>query len=300
MRIQPTSTTFPHRTRGGRALSAALGVLIWVLVWILTGIADPRSSAADTRPPVDINIVVSLDRSDSISPQEAQAQLHGIAYTLGHDRFARVVDSGLHGRIGLAIVAWSSFGRRVEILPWTLIDGPAAALATAAAIVARTPAAVGTRHRPQTDIALGIRTGTEYLDRAPFQAAQGVINIVSDGIDNFGIVPHVPRRDALRRGYTINALTMGRGSAVAALRRFYQRDVIGGPRAFVHNVLAPDEMLEGTLRKMLTEVALLNRPMDAPLVAPTAAAHADLFDAGGGGVGWATPPWTGATGLPAH
>lgn len=206
----------------------------------------------------DINMVVSLDRSESISLEEAAQQIHGLVHALRDPRFGASVASGWNGALGLSVVTWSSFGKTQELIPWTLLRGPeeSARLAERLERLLDNPPVL--IDGSQTDLALGIRSANKALRQAPFRTIKEVINIVSDGISNIGNVPNVARDAAVGEGVVINALTMGRGSAIAVMRRYYERNVIGGPSAFVHNATTNETTSDAMLRKMLLEIALLN------------------------------------------
>ena len=64
----------------------------WIVV-LLSGLF-PLIATAQSAPPVDLAIVVSLDRSESIDTDEAKAQIDGLVYALRHPRFRRSVASG--------------------------------------------------------------------------------------------------------------------------------------------------------------------------------------------------------------
>ena len=93
----------------------------WLLALVLSCFS--LAGQAQAAEPVDIAIVVSLDRSESIDVLDAVAQIDGLVFTLRHDRFRDFVAVGWHGSIALTVVTWSSFGRHEVILPWMRIAG---------------------------------------------------------------------------------------------------------------------------------------------------------------------------------
>lgn len=223
--------------------------------------ALPFAAAAEDR--TDLNMVVSLDRSESVNAEEAIAQIQGLIHALTHERFIGAIQSGAQGRIGFAVVKWSSFNRSEVILPWTVI----ADLEDAEAVSTRLYTAMKKRRLlpdgTQTDLAFGIEVATAMLDAAPYRATRDVINIVGDGLSNIGRLPSVDRDIALSRGITINALIMAKGRAVPVLTRYFEREVIGGPLAFVHHATNVAEFAMAMLRKMVLEMARF-QAMDAP------------------------------------
>lgn len=236
-----------------------LGAWAMLLVLIISSaLVAPEVAEADDEVETDINMVVALDRSESISLEEASQQIVGLVYALRDPRLTTSIENGWHGRIAITIVTWSSFGKSDVLLPWRLLADQDAILTLAddlEGFLTDPPLLVD---GSQTDLALGIRSAGKELQSAPYPSLRQVINIVSDGISNIGNVPNVARDKAVNDGVVINALTMGRGSAIPVLRRYFERNVIGGPSAFVHNADSPDEFSHAMLRKMLLEIALLN------------------------------------------
>ncbi len=230
----------------------------WFLALVLSCL--PFAAQAQAAKPVDIAIVVSLDRSESIDAEDARAQIDGLVFTLRHSRFRDTVAVGWYGSIALSVVTWSSFGRHEVILSWTRIAGADDADA-AATILELDYARQGVaRHGTQTDVAFAIEVGMKQLDALPWKASKSVINVVADGISNIGRLAMVDRNTALARGFTVNGLIMARGKAIEVLSRYFQRQVIGGPAAFLQVSVSNDEFANAMLRKILLEMVRLRRP----------------------------------------
>jgi hypothetical protein len=220
--------------------------------------ALPSASATAAPTMTDINMVVALDRSESISSEDAALQITGLAYALTHPSLLDAIAQGRHKRIGLAVIKWSSFNRAGTLLPWVIIGGETDAGRVADQL--RLLLYDGSRadDGSQTDVALGLDRGTAMLAQAPTPAEKQVINIVGDGVSNIGNVATIGRDAAVSRGITINALILAKGSAVRVLTAYFKREVIGGPTAFVHHTTGDEAFAEAMLRKMLVEIALLN------------------------------------------
>ncbi len=229
----------------------------WLLVLILSAL--PLVARAEASMPVDIAIVVSLDRSESIDADDAAAQIDGLVFALRHSRFRKSVGVGHFGRIALTVVTWSSFGRHQVILPWVQIaDGRDADVAAAVLELDHARQRVA-RHGTQTDIAFAIEVGMDRLDALPWPASQSVVNVVADGISNIGRVATVDRDAALAQGITVNGLIMARGSAIEVLSRYFRREVIGGPTSFLQVSTSAEDLANAMLRKMLLEMVRLRR-----------------------------------------
>ena len=116
---------------------------------------------------------------------------------------------------------------------------------------------------PQSYNALGdaINHAMGLIRTAPFRGERAVIDVSGDGPDNRSLVPAPLARDeAVRAGITINALAVVKeGSSVAErgerLVASYQRDVIGGPGAFVVVARNYPDFAQAIFNKMIREVA---------------------------------------------
>ncbi|HEY9568993.1 MAG TPA: DUF1194 domain-containing protein, partial [Thalassobaculum sp.] len=209
------------------------------------------AAVADT----DINMVVALDRSESVDYADRARQVESLAAALTDLRFVAAVQAGWNGRIGLAVMTWSSFERTHVVVPWTAIGSREDAAAIVA--VMRDYEAVGADagHKPQTDVSLALSVGVRMLREAPFPTTRRIINVIGDGIDNFGGDAFIDRDLALAQDITINGLVHARGSAIPVVVRFFEAQVIGGPYAFVIPVPTPESFAAAMLRKMLMEIA---------------------------------------------
>jgi hypothetical protein len=236
-------------------IMARLCLSLCVLVLSLT--AGLNTVSAESGP-VDIAMVVSLDRSESIDQEEARAQITGLIYTLKHPRFLHAVQNGLHGRIAISALTWSSFTRHEVILPWMMISGREDAEAAAQWLGKFLDRETTMTHGKQTDVAFGLETARMQMQALPWRAGKRVINIVSDGISNTGHVAVVDRDKTWAQDIAINALIFAQGSAVRILRNYFRDNVIAGPSAFVQLARTDADFAAATLRKMVLEIAYLN------------------------------------------
>lgn len=243
--------------RAFRSIAAAALLSVGVVMPGLAQTGQPTGGASATV--TDINMVVALDRSESVDLTARTAQVESLAAALTDPRFVAAVRAGWQGRIGLAVLTWSSFDRTRVVVPWTVIDGPEASAAIVATLRDYQARGADVEHKPQTDIALALSAGMRMLNAAPFQATKQILNVIADGIDNFGRETFIDRDLALDHGITINGLVHARGNAVPIVERFFETQVIGGPYAFVLTTLTPDSFTGAMLRKMLMEIADASR-----------------------------------------
>ena len=221
----------------------------------LTGF-DTGTRAHDDLAGVDANIVTALDISDSIGRYEEWLEQTGTARAVLHPAFLEAVANGHHGQIGFAVYTWSDGGEYQVIIPWTRIDGPAAARSVAETIqsfrlIDRSdfpgtdeqaaseprgggPASVsGGLQGGMTDISGALAFGHGMLQAAPYSASRNVINLFTDGVDNVGEGPDRSRDLAVAAGETVNAIALGRHPDLPG---YLAAHVAGGPGSFVMNL----------------------------------------------------------------
>src|SRR3546814_4166753 len=148
-------------------------------------------------------MVVALDRSESVDYADRARQVESLAAALTDLRFVAAVQAGWNGRIGLAVMTWSSFERTHVVVPWTAIGSREDAAAIVA--VMRDYEAVGADagHKPQTDVSLALSVGVRMLREAPFPTTRRIIHVIGDGIDNFGGDAFIDRHLQLAQDITI-------------------------------------------------------------------------------------------------
>ncbi|MFO1060303.1 MAG: DUF1194 domain-containing protein [Dongiaceae bacterium] len=200
----------------------------------------PAAPAAAQEQPVDLELVLAVDVSRSMDQDELALQRDGYVDALTHPEVIAAIASGITGRIAIAYVEWAGDGSQAVILPWRLIDGPAAAR-TAAADLAEASVAETRRH---LDL-----LGPAVLRRAVRPTASGHAPYdrrLRRRPNNAG-APVTAARDAvLSRGISINGLPVilkrglfGSLPEPEMLDAYYRDCVIGGPGAFTVPVRSP-------------------------------------------------------------
>jgi hypothetical protein len=219
---------------------------------------------ADTQPRTDADLVTAMDVSASIGRHEEWLQKTGLARALVDPDFVAAATSGPHGRIGFSVFAWSEAQRARVVVPWTEIASADDAARVSRQILATTlvdrsdygggdlDAVREPRPQPgRTDLSAAIDYGAGLLDSAPGGAARGVINVLTDGVDNVGGPASEARDRAVARGHTINAVALDLNPALAEHLR---AEVVGGRGAFVLAVSAPERVAEFFRRKLLLDL----------------------------------------------
>ena len=168
---------------------------------------------------------------------------------------------------------WAGPSWQSVIIPWTVIDSPAAAHAFADRLAAQPIS----RQR-LTSIGAALEYAKELLADTGFSGLRRVVDISGDGPNNSG-PPTADARDALvDQGVVINGLPIMLKAAspsffdLADLDRYYAACVIGGPGAFMVPVKDITELKEAIRRKLLLEISGLGAP---PRLVKTQHADAD-------------------------
>src|SRR5258705_11439349 len=89
------------------------------------------ASAAAAQLLVDLELVLAVDVSLSMDLDEKRLPRDGYIAALRDGQVHQAITSGPHGRIVVTHMEWAGPSVQNVVIPWTLIDGPAAARAVA-------------------------------------------------------------------------------------------------------------------------------------------------------------------------
>jgi uncharacterized protein DUF1194 len=257
--------------------AAALGGLALGVTMFVIGDPVIEEAAAQVRgkPPaatttdVDVELVIAVDISYSMDPDEQALQREGYILGLTSPEFLNALQQGAHGKIAITYFEWAGATDQRIVVPWRLIDGPATAKAFTDEI-----AAAPYRRAYRTSISGALHFAWPLFENSGFRGLRRVIDVSGDGVNNQGDVVTIVRDMVLERGITINGLpillkppsfaTMD----IEDLDIYYEDCVIGGPGAFVIAIRKRDQFREATRTKLVQEIA--SREI-APRVIPAAA-----------------------------
>src|SRR5665213_2187219 len=213
---------------------------------------DRRSSAI----PVDVELVIAVDVSYSMDPDEQALQREGYIQALTSREFLTALREGANGKVAITYVEWAGQFDQKIVMPWRLIDGPEAADAVAAEI-ARAPY----RRASRTSISGALKYVKPLFDDSGYRGLRRVIDVSGDGANNAGELVAPVRDDVLSAGITINGLPImlkrSRSSImdIENLDVYYEDCVTGGPGAFVVPIKDRAEFVKATRTKLLLEIA---------------------------------------------
>lgn len=206
---------------------------------------------------VDVELILAVDVSGSMSPTELRIQRRGYVEALKSDEVWNAIDRGLIGSIAVMYVEWARYDLQKIVVPWRKISTREDALEFADLLL---NAEYGGMQN--TSISGAIRYGADQLNENAWFGLRRVVDISGDGPNNQGGSVTLARDDAISDGIIINGLPIivtgqvrGRGSFRGDLSEYYKNCVIGGPGSFVIPVTKWEEFGEAVRRKLVWELA---------------------------------------------
>ena len=228
----------------------------------------PGSRTADVLD-VDVELVLAVDISYSMDPDELALQRDGYVEALTSPEFLTALRNGMHGRVSVTYVEWAGVIDQKIVMPWRLIDGRASAEAVAAEI-SRAPQ----RRAYRTSISGALTFTPPLFEESGYRGVRRVIDISGDGTNNQGPPVTLVRDEVVAKGITINGLPImlkrpnPSTMDIPDLDLYYEDCVIGGPGAFVVPIREREKFREAIRTKLVLEVAGL---VPQPRLVPAAA-----------------------------
>lgn len=225
------------------------------------GVAAPNNARelaqnGDSRPAVDIELILAVDVSYSMDLDELAVQREGYAEAIQSKEFLQALKALPNGKVAVTYFEWAASNDQKIIIPWRLIDGPESADAVADEIL-KTPV----RRASRTSISGAIYFAMPLFDQDPYHGLRRVIDISGDGPNNNGAPVVGARDEALSKGITINGLPIMVKEPTYStmdidnLDYYYEDCVIGGPGSFVVSIKDREKFKEAIRTKLLMEVA---------------------------------------------
>ena len=204
---------------------------------------------------VDLELVLLVDVSRSMTERELEIQRQGYASALLSDDVFAAVQSGLLQRVALTYVEWAGNGSQRIVVPWTIIDGKESADVVAQRLTQNFP--IGLMH---TSISGALRFAIEDIEANEFDGLRRVVDISGDGPNNAGGPVRRARDRAIEAGLVINGLPLMTWEernlfGIPDLDVYYLNCVIGGPGGFVIPVNDWDDFPMAVRQKLVLELA---------------------------------------------
>jgi len=227
------------------------GGLVQVAILLVALLAAPvigaPARAADR--PVDVELVLAIDSSDSVDDREFSLQIIGLADALRHPKVIKALGAGPRKSIAVSVVEWADREGQTVMVPWTRLHDAA----SARGLVARIRRLTRTYERGVTSVSGIIDFAVASFVGNGFLGTRRVIDISSDGRQNDGRSLPDARAEAGALGVTINALTIL--NEYGSLDDYYRREVIIGPSAFVEAAADYEAYPPAILRKLIRELS---------------------------------------------
>ena len=216
--------------------------------------ALPAGGDAVALEPVDVELVLAVDVSQSMDYGEHELQRQGYVAALLHPQVLSAIRGGIYGRVAIAYVEWGA--TQTVMTPWALIEDAAGAGRFAEALAA---APIRTIHGTSISGALGY--AASLFESNGYEGLRQVIDVSGDGPNSSG-APVVPIRDAvLAQGFIVNGLPImlrepsNTFYSIPDLDIYYADCVIGGPGSFVLPVDDPSQLADAIRQKLVLEIA---------------------------------------------
>ncbi len=224
---------------------------------------------------VDVELVLAVDVSLSMDPDEQRLQREGYIAALRDPAILKAIRSGRHGRIAVTYFEWAGPDIQTLLVPWRVIDGPQ----SAEAFIGELAAKRYSRYR-RTSISAALEYSVGLFDDRAFSSERRVIDVSGDGANNSGAPLEPVRERIVESGIVINGLPIILRPSltysswdIPNLDRYYAGCVIGGPGSFMIPITKPEEFATATRQKLLLEISGITpepRVMHAQLGPPPA------------------------------
>jgi len=230
-----------------------------VAVLALRGNAAPLSApklAEGVATVVDTEVVLAVDVSYSMDPDEQKLQREGYVQALTSRDFMGALKAGTNARIAITYFEWANVGDQKILVPWRLIDGPESADAVAAEL-AHAPY----RRASRTSISGGLMFAQSLFGTSEYRGLRRVIDVSGDGANNNGPPVTTVRDEVVANNIIINGLPIMLKKPnlltmdIEDLDVYYEDCVIGGPGSFVIPIKEREKFTEAIRTKLVLEVA---------------------------------------------
>jgi hypothetical protein len=228
---------------------------------IAFGLSLASAAPASAQTAVDLQLVLAVDASGSVSEARFELQKQGYVAAFRNPALLRAARSGPAQGIAVTMVQWTGPAMQVQIVPWVLVNDEASMQRLAAAIEAAPRQLFG----GGTSISGAIDHAMTLFPRSPFSGGRRVIDVSGDGRNNRGRPAADARDEAVRAGVSINGLPIL--ALEPDLEGFYRDNVIGGPGAFVIPAASFETFADAILKKLIIEISDVESARPLPLPA---------------------------------
>ena len=207
---------------------------------------------------VDLQLVLAIDASNSVSDERFELQKRGYVAAFRNPQVIKAIASGAEQSIAVTMMQWTGPFTHVQVVPWMLVKDAVSASALANAINQSERELFG---GGGTSISGAIDQGVMLLSQSPYKSHRRTIDISGDGPNSSGRSVIRARDEAVAQGIGINGLPIL--SIDRRLDQYYYSYVIGGPGAFMIPAANYESFAEAIVKKLILEIAA-NPPPPGP------------------------------------
>lgn len=237
------------------------------MLW-LAGVCGAAVSGWAQTGSVDLELLLAVDASSSVSAEEFELQTGGLAGAFRDPRVVAAIRASGDLGIAVAVVQWSDSRKQFLAVDWRQVRDEDGAQALAEEIESVPRFLVG----GGTAIGGALEYCIRQFDLNDFTGRRQVIDVSGDGRTNQGSQPSDQRDIAVARGITINGLAILNEDPT--VDSYYAANVIGGTGAFVMTANDYGAYADAILAKLIKEISGVpiarSRPEGAPQLARAA------------------------------
>ena len=233
---------FGLSTRHLRGLATVLAAALLLLT-------PPGATPAQDNPTVDLELVLAVDTSSSVSVQEFDLQMRGLASAFRDPAVAAAIRASGDLGIAVSMVQWSDNRKQMVAIEWMAVRDQPSATKFAEEIDNTPRFLIG----GGTSLGGALSFAMRQFEDNGYQGRRQVIDVSGDGRANQGAHPARLRDKAVDQGITINGLAILNEDHY--VDRYYQFNVIGGTGAFVMTAADYQDFATAILEKLVKEIA---------------------------------------------
>ncbi len=248
-------TRSPHGRGGRRAMFgrprlslSALGGLGVPAAFAAALLFASTDLASAQEWPVDLELVLAVDVSWSVSGEEFDLQVRGLAEAFRSPMVNEAIRASGDLGLAVALIQWSSHRKQVLAVDWTVIHDEKTASDFAEEVENMPRVLAG-----NTAIGSVLEFAIPQFAGNGFQGRRKVIDVSGDGRSNQGPEPWLVRDVVVAHGITVNGLAILNEDPT--LDRYYSTNVIGGTGAFVVTANDYEAFRVAIVAKLIKEIS---------------------------------------------
>ncbi|NNF78640.1 MAG: DUF1194 domain-containing protein [Rhizobiales bacterium] len=204
--------------------------------------------AGATGKKVALELVLAVDASSSVDPQEFQLQVSGHVTAFKDPDVIAAISAQGQGGVAVTYVEWSSRFEQIQVVGWTQVHDQATAYAFANAIKRNANQA----RASGTAIGEAVIYSVQLIENNEYNGARRVVDVSADDRYNAGSTPSYAQDVARRGGVQVNGLAV---DPTGVLTSYFRKNVIAGPGAFVMQANSYADFARAIKLKLLRELS---------------------------------------------